>query len=194
MKITKIARRKKSKDTFDYSEEIRSMWKELLHKEKDRVAVGFDLENDDGYETKTKDLEYRSKNDDQFRVKARISWAGGDWEAPICYFKCQFQQRSFYERDNSWGRWSDCIKAIIIPIKTNPNLVESTSKANQYVAKGAEEGVGSTDINENNIWKELQEMADNRVKMYYDEYKQKEGNFEYNRVGSVRSLLEAYRS
>jgi len=194
MKIIKIARRKKSEDIFDYGEEIHDMWRELLHKEKDRVNVGFDLENDDGYETKTRDLEYRSKNNDKFRVKARICWAGGDWEAPICYFKCQFQQRSYFERDDSWGRWKDCIKAVIIPMKTNPNLIESDQKANRFVAKGGDDGVGSKDINENELWKELQEMADIRVKTYFDEYKKDLADFEYNRVGSVRNLLEAYRS
>ena len=37
MKICKIAYRKKCEDQFEYGEEIRSMWREILHKEKDRV-------------------------------------------------------------------------------------------------------------------------------------------------------------
>ena len=194
MKIQKIAYRKHGADQFDYSDEIRSMWRELVHKEKDRVNIGFDLENDDGYETKVKDLDYKNKNGDKFRVKARISWAGGDWEAPICYFKCQFQQRSFFERDNSWGKWSDCIKAVIIPTKSNLNLVESDKKPDRLIARSGEDGVGQKDINEKDLWKEMQKMAENRVKKYYDEYLSYSGNFEYNNVAAVKSLLEAYRS
>ena len=193
MKIRKIAYRKRCEDQFEYDEEIRDMWRELLHKEKDRVHVSFDLENDDGFETKTKELDYKNKNDDMFRVQARICWAGGDWESPICYFKCQFQERTFFERDNSWGRWKDCIKAVIIPVDSNPNLVASEKK-DLMVAKSGEEGVGSKDLKEKALWDEMQKLANIRVGMFYDEYKKDLGNFGYNNVASVRSLLEAYRS
>ena len=193
MKIHKIARRTDKKDEFQYNDEIRNMWRELLIKEKDRVNVGFDLENDDGYETRTKDLDFKNKNGDQFRVKARICWAGGDWESPICYFKCQFQNRSYFDRDNSWGQWGDCVKAIIIPTKSNQNLIRSSKDKTRLVAKGGEDGVGSKDLNEKALWDEMHKLAEKRIKMYWDKYADYVGDMSYDSVAAVRSLLEAYR-
>jgi hypothetical protein len=192
MRITRIAKQNNN-DEFKYNDEIRSLWKELLHKEKDRINVGFDLENDEGYKTRTKDLNVTNKNNDKYRINARISWAGGDWESPICYFKCQIQKRSYFERDDSWGRWEDRMKAIIIPVKTNSNLQISEKDKTRLVAKGADEGASSKDVNEKALWDEMQELAEERVKMYNAEDLEYDGNMGYDKVGAVRSLLEAYK-
>ena len=186
MKITKIS--KKNKDEFGYGEEIRSMWRNLIKKEQDRVNIGFDLENNDGYDFKTKDLDY-SKNDNQYRVKAQICWAGGDWESPICYFRCMFEGRSKF--DDGWGQWSpENIKAVIIPKKSNQNLTPSEKDKNRLVAKSGDDGVGSKDLNEKALWDEMVKLANERIKKFYDEYGKDEIDHRFENVGCVRDLAE----
>ena len=181
--------KKEKYDDFNYGGSIRILWRNIVKKEQDRVNIHFDLENDDSYDIKTRDLEYKNKNGDIFRVKARISWAGGDWECPICYFKCQFQERSYFERDNSWGQWGDRLKCIIIPEKSNSNL-EKCKKG--LGAKGSDYGVGSKDINEKELWDEMLKMAEKRVKGYYDEYKRDDGEMDigFDNTGCVSDLTD----
>jgi len=192
MKIIRIARKDK-KDEFQYGDEIRSLWRELLQKEKDRINVGFDLENDEGCDTKIKKLNVTDKSGSQYRVKARICWAGGDWESSICYFKCQIQDRSYFERDDSWGQWGDRCKAVIIPIKNNSNLQVSEKDKSRLVAKGGEGGIRARDIDEKALWDEMQGLAEDRVKMYNSKYLDYDGDMGYDKIASVKSLLEAYK-
>ena len=118
----KIAKDNKDNEEFSYGEEIRTLWNRLLKKEMDRVNIHFDLENNDGYEVKTKNLDFTGRDgQEQFRIKANICWAGGDWESPICYFRCQIESRSYY--NDEWGNWSPMVKTIIIPKKANKNLI-----------------------------------------------------------------------
>jgi len=188
MKIIKLA--KKNKDEFGYGDEILSMWRNITHEEKDRVNIGFDLENNDGYDFKTKDLTY-TRNDNDYRVKAQICWAGGDWEAPVCYFRCMFESR--YKHEGTWSQWKlENLKAIIIPKKNNPNLMPSEKNKDRLVAKSGDDGVGSKDINEKALWDELVELADERIKNYMSNYDKdyEEGDFKFKNTGCVRNLAD----
>ena len=175
---------------FSYGNEIRSLWDNMLNMEMDRVNIHFDLENNDSYDIKTRDLEFTGNDgNEQFRVKARISWAGGDWELPIYYFKCEFEQRSFYERDKDWGKWSYFIKSVIIPEKSNSNLIKGEKG---MVAKDAD-SKDEKETNEKALWDEMVKIAENRIKKYWKAHTDYDGNTGFEDTGCVRELTAIYK-
>lgn len=182
MKIYRIAKDKIS-DFFSYGEEIRTLWNNLLHDEMDRVNIHFDLENNDGYDTKTKDLDFEAHDGEKkFRVKAQICWAGGDWESPICYFRCQFEDRTYFERDESWGKWNYFRKAVIIPIKSNKNLIKNDKG---MIACESEDN--QREDSDKKLWDEMVEMAEKRLKEYWDAYAG-DGDESLKSTGFMRDL------
>ena len=185
------SKKKSDVEEFAYGDEIRALWQNMLNKEQDRSNIHFDLENDDGYDVKTKDLSFTAHDGEkQFRIKARICWAGGDWESPVCYFRCQYEDRGFYDRDKSWGNWSPFVKTIIIPEKNNANLKKGEKG---LVAKEAEEGAGSKDIDEKALWDEMIKIAEKRLKQYWDAYTDYEGKSGFENTGCVRELTGIYK-
>ena len=179
MKMYKIA--KKTIHDFSYGNEIHHLWDNALSAEMDRSNIHFDLENNEGYDFKTKDLDFTAHDGDKkFRVNAQICWAGGDWEAPICYFRCEFEDKTKLPGDDKWGKWRLFRKAIIIPIENNLNLVKMDSK---YSAKDAD---NSTENKvEKHLWNEMVEIANKRVKEAWDAYV---GDGESKDTGFYREL------
>jgi hypothetical protein len=190
----KISKKKSHMEEFEYGEEIRTMWNRMLEDEQDRVNIHFDLENNDYSDIKIKDLTYTDR-DNQYRVKAQIGWAGGDWESPVCYFKCQFEDRTHFDRDDSWGKWSSMAKAIIIPEKNNDNLTKGEKGG--LVAKQGEDGCSSSKINEKALWDEMVEMANKRIKHYWTEYLKDlggdKGDSSFENTGCLRDLTGVYK-
>jgi hypothetical protein len=186
----KESKKKKDVEEFSYGSELSDLWINILKMEMDRVNIHFDLENDDGWDIKTKDLKYTDR-EGQFRVKAKICRAGGDWESPITYFRCQYEEKSYFERDKSWGKWEPKFKTIIIPEKSNLNL---TNGEKGKIALDAEKG--SKEINDNDLWEEMVEMADKRIKHYWSEYINQEegGDFSFEKTGCVRKLTGLMKS
>ena len=185
-------RQSKDMEEFDYGREINNLWRNMLQKEMDRINVHFDLENNDGYDIKTKDLKFKERGD-RYRIKARISWAGGDWESPICYFKCQYEERSYFERDNSWGQWQPKLKTIIIPEKSNVNL---TKGKDGLIAKQGEEGAHTRDIDEKALWDEMVKIAEKRIKEYWKAYLDEydgDGDSSFKNTGCIREMTGIYR-
>jgi len=185
----KEAKKKSDNDEFDYSDEIRRLWQHFLTMEQDRVGIHFDLENDDGSDIKTKDLRHTNKNlDDQFRIKAKIYWAGGDWQTSTCYFRCQYESRAYYDHDKKWSQWGAKFKTIIIPERTNLNLVKGKKG---MVASDADSSL-KNDINDKDLWEEMVDIAEERIKSYYLEYFKQEdgGDSSYKNTGCIRNLAD----
>lgn len=188
----KAKNNKKELEEFSYGGSIRRLWDNMLHKEMDRTNIRFDLENNDGFDIKTINLNYES-NDDQYRVKARICWAGGDWESPICYFQCQIESRMYFERDKSWGRWSPKFKTVIIPTKNNPNLIKSEKGG--MVALDADSSK-KDDTKDKELWDEMEKLVEKRIRNYMDEYKKPEREIDqsFKNTGLVRELVDLMTS
>lgn len=191
----KAKNKKKDIEEFDYGKSIHNLWHNILQKEMDRVNIRFDLENDDGWDIKTKNLDYKeSGNDwsDEWRIKARICWAGGDWEASICYFRCQYEKRSYYDKQKKWSHWEDKLKTIIIPEKNNLNL---TKGEKGKVALDADDSK-SNEIKDNDLWDEMVEIANKRIKHYWNEYMNQEesGDHSFKNTGCVRELTNLMSS
>ena len=75
---------------FSYSVLSRRMWRDLIHKAKKDSKIWFDLENDDTTKQQkdiTIDQNYWTHSTCKFRCE--LFSAGGDWEYPVYYFRCQ---------------------------------------------------------------------------------------------------------
>ncbi len=75
---------------FNYEQLASKMWRELLSEAMKTFKVRFDTENDDGVDS-AKDITILQKQWDftKCRFRCQLCQAGGDWEIPVYYFKCQ---------------------------------------------------------------------------------------------------------
>tara|TARA_Y100000310_G_scaffold275978_1_gene292811 strand:- start:16666 stop:17208 length:543 start_codon:yes stop_codon:yes gene_type:complete len=149
---------KANKQDFSFGEEERAIWRAMIKKEQDFAKISFDLENDsdagDVRRIKLKTKQKDADEDDTLAVFAQLYHAGGDWESPVGYFRCQLKN------NNSWGP-----KFIFIPSKRqgNANLKKSDDK---YMPIGSDDG-SYKDINDRGLWKALKKHVEKRAKEFY---------------------------
>jgi hypothetical protein len=142
---------------FDLSSESHTLWRELLFREQDRVNIKFDEENDDSV-SEVRDIQLGVKeslfNEKEYRVRAQMWSAGGDWESPIVYFRCQLFNGTYPEA-----------KFIYIPSKAegNMNLVKSDKGER---ASDGDDYEKRTDADEKKLWKALKDYAKDLAKRY----------------------------
>lgn len=67
---------------FSYDGIAHDMWHEVIHAGKDLFKIHFDLENDTDITSP-----FTIKNSAKFLCQAYV--AGGDWECPVLYYRCQ---------------------------------------------------------------------------------------------------------
>ena len=182
-----IYRISKTVSEFSVAQELDTLWNHLLRQEMKNSNIHFDLENNEPCDVKTKNLNWSPNEEKEFRVKAQICWAGGDWEASICYFRCQTEQRMYFERNKSWGRWNSFVKTVIIPIKYNLNLSKVKGK-NEYVAKDTDSNEKSD--SDRDLWDEMVKLVTHRLKCYWKEYTGDNGNINVQNTGCLRNLAD----
>lgn len=171
---------KRAKKDFEYHREHRSLWRVLVKEEQKRCGISFDLENDDPIASREIKLDYSNRADGEQKVFAQLCVAGGDWECPIYYFRCQL----FTRMEKGKGQYSDSLKFVIIPEKYNPNLEKHEGK---MVAKGnGRGGEACGDRDEEALWKELKKLAEERSRAYYDAM----GNGSFSDHGCVWELTD----
>lgn len=84
MKLRQIAE-SKDKDFFTYQSINDKMWNDEIEEAKNEFGVNFNTENNDSMD----DREVVKIDDAEFACEM---WsAGGDWEFPLRYFKCQLK-------------------------------------------------------------------------------------------------------
>ena len=100
----KVAKQKE----FDLSSESRDLWRILLLREMDRVGIHFDTENDDIISSRNIDLEIKQNKDDDesYRSFCEMRIAGGDWQCPNIYFRCQMMYK--YKSSRKWSTGYEC--------------------------------------------------------------------------------------
>lgn len=110
---------------FSYDKIENDLWLDLINNAKKEFNVYFDLENN--YSLKKQRLiKFYMSDKRQVKFKCELYEAGGDWEIPVLYFKCQiieghcFEDKSFYTNSHF----------IYIPGKTTGNyqLVKNNDK------------------------------------------------------------------
>lgn len=174
---------KKKEDGFEYSDLIRNFWDEILRKEKKRVGIGFDLENNDSVDEAKYidfDKEFKSHNGDKkkYRIYAQLMSAGGDWENNVYYFRTQVEDKSYFDARGEWSdRWNKAQYTFIyIPNKSegNQNLIKPSGKdsKNEWVVSGNSE-VDSYDFKPKDmkkLWDNLKKHTIKRIKDYEEDY------------------------
>jgi hypothetical protein len=143
---------KVAQNEFDYKNELRVLWKRLIHEAKEQSGIYFDLENDTSKgNIKRIKLDAKNNLDKNYSILAEAFEAGGDWQNPVLYFRCQIAEDR-YKND----------KFIFIP----------TLKQGNSNLKKFERGYSPTDnsetetkkIDERKCWDSLKEYAEKNIK------------------------------
>ena len=149
-------KRAKTEVDFDFGDEKHTLWRKLLREEQKRLNIQFDEENDDSRDDKTKEINLGIKEDlfkeDEYKVRAQIWSAGGDWESPVVYFRGQLflGKRALH-------------KFIYIPSKKDGNRnLQKTDKG--YNAADSEDYEKITDADEKTLWKAFKDFATDLAK------------------------------
>lgn len=106
LQVEKSAVPKKQRDhLLSYDQLSKEYWNDIWSKAKEHFNTSFDKENDDPSKDevpkiitiKRKSCDKLDKDaEDIFKVKCQLWYAGGDWELPNMYFRCQVIENSFY--------------------------------------------------------------------------------------------------
>jgi len=160
---------KKAKNEFNYEEATRDIWRNLIKKEQDRIGIFFDLENDDHIEDiKEKDLNVKVKTPggaiNQYKIRARLYSAGGDWENSINYFRCQLLKKWKDSHD-----WRGEKLFIYIPSYKEGNINLVKNKKDNWSAGQDAEGDKREKTNKNQLWRSLIEHCNKRIKKFEEE-------------------------
>lgn len=147
----------KKDSPFDFSKTIRDFWFDLIKKEQEFKDISFDLENDESKgDSKEVTLDLKHPNGDNVKIVAQLFSAGGDWQNPVGYFRCQ-------------NIGAVKVKFIVIPgPEVNKNLVKS-KKGKGYTASEEGDFVKVGDI-EKELWKSLEEELNDRMKPEIEEW------------------------
>ncbi|MBD3260557.1 MAG: hypothetical protein GF334_02595 [Candidatus Altiarchaeales archaeon] len=93
---------KDEKHFFNYSELAKKMWSDIIKKGHEAFNISFDHENDES--TKERRIltleipdEYnKDTGKKKYQFRCDLHMAGGDWQEPSCYFRCQLVDGSLY--------------------------------------------------------------------------------------------------
>ena len=121
---------------FNYTYIAKDMWYELIKKAKEEYNIYFDLENDDSVSDYRviRFPVFKDEDGKEFgkgrKFLCQMFKAGGDWEVPVIYFRCQLQGGHLNSKitDNGKYRMDKCF--VVIPNKENGNyhLVKEKDK------------------------------------------------------------------
>ncbi len=161
MRLRMIAE-KKEKDFFDYSHMTEDMWRKKVSEEQDEVKIDFDLEND--YEVAQREITVEQDHWDTTKCKfsCELRSAGGDWESPVYYFRCQLKDGFAKRRGKSLYR-SMSSHFVYIP---------GQDEGNQHLVKhkehfGAPDSNAKAEGQETKVWKSLKahlkKMVDDEI-------------------------------
>lgn len=91
------------KDFFEYDQLEKDLWKDLIGNARKEFKISFDLEND--YSKKIQRVIVIPQNqwDIECKFKCELYAAGGDWEIPVLYFRCQLVSGYAFNL-NKYGR------------------------------------------------------------------------------------------
>jgi hypothetical protein len=90
MKLRLIAEKK---DFFSYKTEADDMWSKKIKEAKDKFCVSFDTENDESIDQQ-RIIKIEQDHWDHLgpvKFACEMYSAGGDWEFPLYYFRCELQ-------------------------------------------------------------------------------------------------------
>jgi len=142
----------KSNHEFNFDPAKKDIWDAILRKEQDAVNIHFDLENNDSVDDIRRiTLDYHNKSfpEDNYTLFAQMMSAGGDWENPVRYFRCQAKRGTSTE-----------YTFIHIPSKKDGNT-NLTKCERGYCATQDEDNEKAED---HKLWKALKKSVVKRLK------------------------------
>lgn len=89
----------KDDESFTYKVIAEDMWRDLWKEATEHFNTNFDWENNESSgERKTIKITHKDEDlDFNYKFNCELFIAGGDWEVPCYYFRCQITDGSFYE-------------------------------------------------------------------------------------------------
>src|SRR5262245_44863121 len=92
MKLRMIAEKKeKDKDFFDYGHLSSDMWRKKVSAERNSAGINFDLENDEAIAQREIVIPQQQWDFTKCKFRCELRSAGGDWQSPVLYFRCQLK-------------------------------------------------------------------------------------------------------
>lgn len=164
---------------FDYNNNIaKEMWRDKIQEAKKNFNIWFDLENNDlCKDNSQRDIIIPQDEWEHANCKFRCQlWcAGGDWEVPLYYFKCQLLDGYAFNVNKY-----QCPFFIFIPGKTEGNyhLIKAKKEGwcvpdNNDYKKGIDPEKSKTDC-----WKALQEYLKKLVDLEIEKVRQEQAERE----------------
>jgi hypothetical protein len=151
---------------FDFYSEQREIWRAMCRQEQKDVGISFDMENDDSIgpirriKLKTKHKAMTDIRDGTLAVFAELWQAGGDWECPVYYFRCQIKEESH------WGP-----KFIYIPKKNEGNVNLTSSKEKGKFTACDNNDTDCADIKKKDLWDAFKKHVEKRANEFYNKNK-----------------------
>lgn len=149
---------KRDKHFFDYKDLSNDMWRDKVKEAQDKYGVHFDLEND--YDVAQREIEVDQDEWEHFsKVKFRCELfsAGGDWENPVLYFRCQLFKG--YARDLSQGD-----HFIYIPSQGEGNTSLVKGKDGWHASDNSDTTKDESKPNQYKAWQGLKKYLQKLVK------------------------------
>jgi len=164
-------------EDFDYDNLAKDKWQELLKELMDIDGFSFDLEND--YDvSKDRLITVHEDEDSELKDQARCQMfeAGGDWQEPTCYFRCQAVNGRFYCSctDRLISPHDGGGMFCLIPPKDGGNYHLVETEDGRFVpadADGTKDRDERMTYNEKDCWEWLKDMLDNMRKDAMEEMK-----------------------
>lgn len=165
---------------FTYNTISSDMWYKLIKDTQKEQKIYFDLENNES-KKQQRSIKIIDKIDtpptNEYVFNCELFSAGGDWEVPANYFRCQIIKGYLEDRTSYRNSYF-----IYIPKKTegNYNLVWNDKSGvwcvpdNSYYKKGID-----PEVNDRDCWKALDKYLRKMVEEYVEKKKQKIDNFNH---------------
>lgn len=157
MRLRSLHEDKIDKDFFDYSSVSDVMWDEKFKEAKEEFNVEFNLENDEATTQRTITIPQKTWEHSKCRFRCEMRYAGGDWEAPSVYFRCQLVD-GYADGISKYGD----PHFVVIPDGDNGNEHHSRSDKGTWVAPDNESDASRP--NEKECWRYLNAYLEDMVK------------------------------
>jgi len=150
-------------EEFEYDDLIKEMWREKLSEAKKEFNIDFSDENDEDVAERVITIDQNQWEHTKCRFNCQLRSAGGDWQNPLLYFRCQTID-GYAKGHNTY---SDSQHFIFIPDKKQGNSHLTKTKSG-WSAPDHEGSKDEDKPNERQCWKSLKEYL---TKLVEDEIK-----------------------
>ena len=175
-----IAKNKLDKEFFNYPDHIKEIWNDLFTNANKEYNIIFNREND--YPIKQRKIKFdnpRTNNDiwPSYKFDCELWAAGGDWEYPTYYFRCQAKGKRTPPMSDVFGYSSDSL-FVFYPSKEEGNLhlIKGKNTKGETIwspphnSEVAEKDVSEKD--EKKCWEALNKYLQGLIKKDVDAHKE----------------------